>query len=172
LTRARGIRGPLQIDFIALAQEAWRQAGRQEDLFRQIDNMLKRISGERGSSQDFLELKTGRGGIIAAEFLVQALQMRAGIWEPNFSRAVHKLGERGGFAKAEMHELEKSYWFLRRCESGLRRWHNRNISALSAEPAEQRKLALRLGFEKDQDFETNYRSARETIDRLYAHYIR
>ena len=172
LTRARGIRGPLQIDFIALAQEAWRRAGRHEDLFRQIDNMLKRISAERGGSQDFLELKTGRGGIIAAEFLVQALQMRAGIWEPNFSRAVHKLGEGGGFAKAEIRELEKSYWFLRRCESALRRWYNRNVSTLSAEPPERRKLALRLGFEKEQDFETNYRSARETIDRLYAHYIR
>ena len=42
-----------------------------------IDDMVQRIRRERGSGSDFLDLKTGSGGIIEAEFLVQALQMRA-----------------------------------------------------------------------------------------------
>ena len=64
-------------------------------LFIKIDDMLQRIRRERGSGSDFLDLKTGAGGIIEAEFLVQASQMRANIWEQNWERAVDRLHEHG-----------------------------------------------------------------------------
>src|SRR2546430_2088737 len=73
LTRARPISGPLQSEFMQIAKSVWRRAGQNPDLFIRIDEMLERIRRERGTGSDFLDLKTGRGGIIEAEFFVQAL---------------------------------------------------------------------------------------------------
>jgi glutamate-ammonia-ligase adenylyltransferase len=80
LTRARAVKGQLQSEFIEMAKHVWRNAGQHVDLRARIDNMLERIRRDRGSGSDFLDLKTGFGGIIEAEFLVQALQMRENIW--------------------------------------------------------------------------------------------
>ena len=88
LTRARAISGPLRFEFEALARELWRAAGGRSDLMGQIENMLIRIANERGSGNDFFDFKTGIGGMIEGEFLVQALQMQSRIWEPNFFSAV------------------------------------------------------------------------------------
>ena len=76
LTRARAISGPLRFEFEALAKELWRAAGERDDLVRQIENMLVRIANERGTGNDFFDFKTGIGGMIEAEFVVQGLQMR------------------------------------------------------------------------------------------------
>src|SRR5213595_585080 len=88
LTRARGVSGPLQNNYIDIGQKIWREVGQQSDLFAKIDHMLERIRRERGSGSDFLDFKTGSGGMIEAEFLVQALQMRENIWETNWENAV------------------------------------------------------------------------------------
>src|SRR5216110_2017545 len=93
LTRARPISGQLQDACLEMVQRIWRGVGQQSDLFAKIDHMLERIRRERGSGSDFLDLKTGTGGMIEAEFLVQALQMRSGIWEPNWQRALIALRE-------------------------------------------------------------------------------
>src|SRR5207245_11445102 len=93
LTRARSVSGSLQSEFMKIAKGAWSRARQDADLFIKIDDMLERIRRERGSSSDFLDLKTGSGGMIEAEFLVQALQMRSGIWEPNWQRALIALRE-------------------------------------------------------------------------------
>ena len=95
LTRARPIAGPLQGEFMELAQRVWRIAGQRPDLFAQINAMLQRIQRDRGSSSDELDFKTGTGGIIEAEFLVQALQMKAGIWNPQMIGALRDLAEAG-----------------------------------------------------------------------------
>ena len=59
------------------------------------------------------------------------------------------------------------YEFLRRCESALRRWENKTVSTLPSDPGEQRKLAVRLGYESLDAFREKYLEARETIHALY-----
>src|SRR5207249_11548111 len=86
--------GPLKDDYINNDQRIWSEVGRQSDRFAKIDNMLERIRRERGSGSEFRHFKTGSGGMIEAEFLVQALQMRSGIWEPNWERALAQLREK------------------------------------------------------------------------------
>jgi len=169
LTRGRAVTGPLQGEFIEIAKRAWRRAGQDVDLPIKIDNMLERIRRERGSGSDFLDFKTGTGGIIEGEFLVQALQMRENIWEPNWERALDLLGTRGHLNDSDVGELKLAYTFLRRCESVLRRYDNRSVSALSSDPGEQRKLAIRLGYHDLEAFRQKYATARETI---HAHYNR
>jgi [glutamine synthetase] adenylyltransferase / [glutamine synthetase]-adenylyl-L-tyrosine phosphorylase len=172
LTRARPISGPLKDEFMELAKPAWRRASQDPELLFKIDSMLERIRRERGSGSDFLDLKTGCGGIIEAEFLVQALQMREDIWEPHWDRAVRGLYGRGLFNDAEAKQLRQSYQLLRRCESVLRRYENKAVSSLPTDAGEQGKLAVRLGHDSFENFLRDYVAARDTVHALYERKIK
>jgi glutamate-ammonia-ligase adenylyltransferase len=167
LTRARPIAGPLQDEFMVIAKSVWQRTGQHVNLTLEIDNMLERVRRERGTGNDFVDLKTGIGGIIEGEFLIQALQMRRNVWEPNWPRAVERLHASGRLTKAETESLKSSYEFLRRCESVLRRDENVSVSALPRDPTEQSKLARRLGFDKIDIFTEKYRGARSAIHEIY-----
>jgi [glutamine synthetase] adenylyltransferase / [glutamine synthetase]-adenylyl-L-tyrosine phosphorylase len=171
LTRSRCVSGPLQNQFLEIARRAWDRACQDADLLIKIDDMLQRIRRERGSGSDFLDLKTGNGGIIEAEFLVQALQMRGKIWEQNWERAVDRLHEQGHLNKLEVEQLKNSYGFLRRCELVLRRYNNRGISTLPSDPDEQQKFAIRLGYHELDAFCREYLNARNAIHTLYQQLI-
>ena len=170
LTRARPLVGPLQDQFMELARRVWRKAGERPDLFSQINGMLQRIRQERGSASD-LDFKTGAGGIIEAEFLVQALQMRAGVWNPQTLSALDELAAKGLLLRQEVSLLKKSYEHLRLIESVLRRWENKSVSTLPADQMEQRKLAQGLGAESIDSFGKRYREAREIIHAIYLRYL-
>ena len=167
LTRARAISGPLKNQFMQIAQRAWARACQDPDLSKKIHDMVQRIRRERGSGSDFRDLKTGAGGIIEAEFLVQALQMRARIWEPNWERALDRLHHRGELDNPDVAKLKESYAFLRRCELVLRRYDNRSSSTLPSDPDEERKFALRLGYHGFGVFRRDYLAAREAIQAIY-----
>jgi glutamate-ammonia-ligase adenylyltransferase len=171
LTRARAISGPLQNEFMQIAKSAWQRAGEDPNLPVTIDGMLERIRRERGSGSDFLDLKTGRGGIIEGEFLVQAMQMRGNVWEQNLERAIDRLHHEGHMTDGEVAKLESAYGMLRRCELVLRRYENRSISMLPSDPDEQRKFAVRLGYSEFDTFRPEYINARETIHQLYERHI-
>ena len=172
LTRARPISGQLQDAYLGMVQRIWREVGQQSDLFAKIDHMLERIRRERGSGSDFLDLKTGTGGMIEAEFLVQALQMRSGIWEPNWQRALIALREIEMVSDRDASNATQSYEVLRRTETALRRFENKNVSTLPSAPEEQEKLAKRLGYKDVDLFAKQYRAARETIHALYDRYLK
>jgi glutamate-ammonia-ligase adenylyltransferase len=172
LTRARPIGGKLQNDYNEIVQTIWRRVGKKSDLFGTIDNMLERIRHERGSGSDFLDFKTGNGGTIEAEFLVQALQMRSGIWEPNWQQALTRLQDNGVVSRTDAEKANVSYELVRRCETALRRFETKPISILPAGADEQKKLATRLGYESTEHFANEYRRARETIHALYEQHIK
>jgi [glutamine synthetase] adenylyltransferase / [glutamine synthetase]-adenylyl-L-tyrosine phosphorylase len=172
LTRARPIGGPLQTAYLDIVQRIWRDVGKQSDLFAKIDNMLERIQRERGSGSEFLGFKTGSGGMIEAEFLVQALQMRSGIWEPNWQRALTRLHENNVISEQDANNVARSYELLRRIEMTLRRFENKSISILPAVPEEQEKVAKRLGYKDVDLFANEYGAARETIHALYERHIK
>ena len=172
LTRARAITGPAQDQFMDVARRVWRKAAQRDDLFSQIDGMLQRIRHQRGSAADLLDFKTGTGGVIEAEFLVQALQMRAGIWNPQTMGVLRELTTKGLLQEEEAALVKKSYEYLRLIESALRRWENKSISSLPADETEQRKLAHRIGADSLDSFGRRYREAREGIHAVYSRYLR
>lgn len=150
-----------------VAKSAWTEGGQRNELYPSIDSMLERIRRDRGSGSDFFDLKTGIGGIIEAEFLVQAMQMRQNIWEPNWTRAVAVLHESGALSKSETEQLQTAYHFLRRCESVLRRHENRGICALPGDLRDQFRFCRRLGYDKPENFLTEYETARASIHEIY-----
>jgi glutamate-ammonia-ligase adenylyltransferase len=161
LTRARPVTGPNQETFRAIAHAAWSIAGRDPDLFDKIDGMLRRVRAERGSGNDMLDFKTGIGGIVEAEFLVQALQMRHDLRETSVRLAISKLTNI--ISSEDSALLGCSYEFLRHLETVLRRWRNTSASSLPPDPIEQRKLAIRMGFKGREDWQQAYESARADI---------
>src|SRR5204862_6590675 len=101
------------------------------------------------------------------EFLGQALQMRSGICESNCERAVAQLGEKAVLSNSDADRVTKSYDLLRRRETALRRFENKNVSALPAAPDEQAKLAKWPDYDQSKHFEKDYCAARETIHAIY-----
>jgi [glutamine synthetase] adenylyltransferase / [glutamine synthetase]-adenylyl-L-tyrosine phosphorylase len=162
LTRARPLAGPQQSEFRDIAHSAWSNAGRAPDLFAKIEGMLERIRKERGSGNDALDFKTGRGGIVEAEFLVQAFQMRHDVREPSMLAAIDKLPIMGGA------ELKRNYLFLRRIETALRRWQQSATSSLPADLIERGKLARRMRF--DTNLDAACADARAEIHALFSLY--
>jgi glutamate-ammonia-ligase adenylyltransferase len=171
LTRARPVSGPRQEEFMAVAKAAWTRAAENPGLVEHIDRMLHRIRQERGSGSEFLDFKTGAGGIIEAEFLVQTLQMRQKVWQPNWTEAVGTLREQDALSEVEARELTSGYDFLRRCESVLRRFENMSVSTLPREAAQQLLFVRRLGFETIEAFRLKYEVARTDIHRVYTRRI-
>lgn len=171
LTRARAVCGRAGADFIEMARRVWAAVGQGADLFAQIDAMRERIRRDRGTGSEILDFKTGLGGMIEAEFLVQALQMRAGIWNPSFAQAVNALRMQSRISAEDAEVLQTSYDFLRQCESILRRWENKGVAALPVDETEQRKLARRFGAKDLDSFGADYRAARETIHAVYLRYF-
>jgi len=99
------------------------------------------------------------------------LQIRANVWEPNWERAVDALHRRGLLNKSDIAKLKNSYAFLRRCELVLRRYDNRSVSTLPGDSDEQRKFAIRLGYNDFDVFRRNYLTAREAIHAFYQRFI-
>jgi glutamine synthetase adenylyltransferase len=137
-----------------------------------IDNMLERIQKERSSGSEFLDFKTGMGGIIEGEFLVQALQMRFGVSETNYDNALSSLERRKIMTGDDANLATQSYGFLRKIETGLRRFENKNISTLPTAENERAKLAKRLGYDDMTLFVKDYEGARKTIHALYESYVK
>ena len=171
LTRARPIAGPAQTEFETVAQGAWHAAGQRPDLFQQIGSMRARIQRDRGTGNDYADFKTGTGGIIEAEFLVQALQLRSGTWNTAIGGAIADLSKAGVLREGEGKRLKSSYEFLRSCESTLRRWENKSVSVFPTDEVEQQRLIAGVGAVKADVFREEYLAARETIHDLYSAYF-
>jgi len=98
--------------------------------------------------------------------------MRSGIWEPNWQRALTRLNENNVISEQDANSATQSYELLRRAETALRRFENKNISALPPATEEQEKLPKRLGYKDVDQFAKEYGGARETIHALYERYIK
>jgi glutamate-ammonia-ligase adenylyltransferase len=168
LTRARPLIGPAQDEFMEIARGVWRHAGEKADLYGQIDDMLQRIRRDRSTGSEFVNFKTGRGGIIESEFFVQAMQMRSNTWQPNWADAVDALTKTGELASPDSKLLKSSYHFLRRCESTLRRYENASVSTLPTDAFEQSRLSKRMKFKSVENFTHAYNAARTAIHEIYA----
>jgi glutamate-ammonia-ligase adenylyltransferase len=139
----------------------------------EIGAMRRRIETERGDQAHVeREFKTGPGGLIDVEFLVQTLQLRHGHAHPPLRTAhtlaaLNRLTSLGIVEEEPSARLRAHYLFLRRIESILRRAENTSVSRLPADEREQARLAKRLGFQSREDFLGNYRLAAKRIRKIY-----
>jgi glutamate-ammonia-ligase adenylyltransferase len=136
--------------------------------------MEAEIAKER---EGHFNIKTGRGGMVDVEFLVQYLQLlhggaHPGVRQPNTLKALAALHQEGLLSEADFAVLDSGYKFLRRLENKLRLVHDQSISELSPERGYLQKLARRLGYpdrprRPDEVFLEDYRSATEKIRTVF-----
>ena len=96
-------------------------------------------------------VKSGYGGLVDIEFVVQTLQLVHGTTVPsirvqNTLIAIEKLHAIGVLTETEQDQLTEAYQFLRRVENALRIVHDRPLDALPTNSTEVEQLARRLGY--------------------------
>ncbi|MBV8482101.1 MAG: hypothetical protein JO077_04450, partial [Verrucomicrobia bacterium] len=169
LTKARVISGPEQAEVDKLITKVWERLRTRPQAKAEIAGMYERIVKQRAKGGDWPEFKTGRGGLIGIEFLVQSLEIELGVREPNTLKALELVG--GRFGKDESEMLANDYLFYRRIESILRRANNQSVSSLPAQDSELNKLALRMGFQDRGGFTDEYRLRRTRDDEMVRKYF-
>ena len=184
LTKAKVVVGPpeirAQIDEInqRITWEKELPDNLQNEIYRLRQRMEKEIAHE-GKSQ--FNIKTGRGGMVDVEFLVQYLQLKHGAQVPavrvqNTLTGVQVLREQGLLTDEEADILHDGYKFLRRLENKLRLVHDQSFNQLSTEGKNLRKLARRLGYQggtesPEGQFISEYKLITEQIRGLFERYL-
>ena len=151
-------------------------AGMAEEIGRLRARMEKELANE---TKHRFNIKTGRGGLVDVEFLVQYLQLREGPSLPSLRLratlpALDALAQAGLLPAEDARELRSAYAFLRRLENRLRIVHDRSIQQITDQPRELDKLARRLGYRDASPgarMLVEYREQTERVRAIYARYL-
>jgi [glutamine synthetase] adenylyltransferase / [glutamine synthetase]-adenylyl-L-tyrosine phosphorylase len=164
LTKARALIGPDLEPLRDAVTTIWMQASETPDLKQQIYKMYHRITKERVKGDDVTHFKTGKGGLIGIEFLVQYFQMKSRIMETNTVHAIDRIDSL--IDAPERNVLTSAYMLLRRIESVLRRYTNSSVSQLPSRKEELHALAVRLDFADENAFLEVYNSKRKQTQEI------
>ena len=136
------------------------------DWKEQIHQMRLRIEKERTpQGQDDLAIKTGKGGLMDAEFIAQALCLEKGWPEANTLRALERARDAGALPDAD--KLLENYRKLRRVEGILRRWSYEGETVLPDDPAPYYRVSVRCGFATPEEFGKALAKWRKAIREVY-----
>jgi glutamate-ammonia-ligase adenylyltransferase len=159
----------------ALAARVWAGSLGAEET-AEIAHLRSRVENELSGEDDGrLNIKTGRGGIVDIEFLVQMLQLRFGSTHPSVriratADAIAALREAGALDAGDADALLRHYRFLRRLEARLRLERDRAVEELGTDAASVAPLAVRLGYDGDAPGErllADYHRTREEVRAIY-----
>jgi glutamate-ammonia-ligase adenylyltransferase len=159
----------------ALAARIWTSSLGAEGA-AEIARLRSRVENElSGEGDGRLNIKTGRGGIVDIEFLVQMLQLRFGSTHPSVrtratAEAIEALREAGALDADDADALLRHYRFLRRLEARLRLERDRAVEELGTDAASVAPLAVRLGYDGDAPGErllADYHRTREEVRAIY-----
>ena len=160
LTRARVVAGAPELgaEFQSLVTELVYRSPLAEAEAAALWAMRRRVEQERDVvTPPERAFKTGPGGLVDFEFLVQLLQMRHGhdhpeLRHPGTRRGLRTLAASGLVPAAANRQLLENYDFLKRIEVLIRRDANKAVSVLAASPGERFVLARWLGFADEATF--------------------
>ncbi|MDA1192155.1 MAG: glutamate-ammonia-ligase adenylyltransferase, partial [Candidatus Poribacteria bacterium] len=128
-------------------------------------------------------LKSGYGGLVDIEFLVQALQLHHGsenlsVRTANTTDAIRRLNGYGHLSNEDADFLLESYRFLRFVEDRLQIVENRPLNALPDDQDALDKLARRLGYDSTDDtrpsdrFLDDYHALTDRVRNLFSNGFR
>ncbi|HTU25598.1 MAG TPA: bifunctional [glutamate--ammonia ligase]-adenylyl-L-tyrosine phosphorylase/[glutamate--ammonia-ligase] adenylyltransferase [Pirellulales bacterium] len=131
---------------------------------------------------DSHNVKTGHGGIRDIEFVIQFLQLLNGgdltaLRTGNTLEAIAQLEAVGCLTHQERTLLEDSYGFLRKIEHRLQIMFDLQTHVLPREPAEMRKVAIRMGYADSPGqtalaaFEADFKSKTELDRKILDHLL-
>jgi [glutamine synthetase] adenylyltransferase / [glutamine synthetase]-adenylyl-L-tyrosine phosphorylase len=175
LTRTRPVAGDLNLgaNFQTLAatlanfqHPALPLAAYAPDWKQTIHHMRMRIEKERTpAGKDDLAIKTGKGGLMDAEFIAQTLCLEQGWQEANTLRVLERGRAAGVLPEAD--KLIDNYRHLRRLEGILRRWSYEGETVLPDAPAPYYRVSVRCGFATPEAFREALANWRQAIREAY-----
>jgi [glutamine synthetase] adenylyltransferase / [glutamine synthetase]-adenylyl-L-tyrosine phosphorylase len=118
-----------------------------------IAAMRQRIEHERThEGTEHWDIKVGYGGLADIEFVAQAYQLYYGATRPTLRfmstwDLLEALAQEQLLRPEDSYTLQEAYGFLRRVESALRIVDDRSVNTIPDSPADQRRLARRLGYQ-------------------------
>lgn len=119
---------------------------------QEIRRLRSRMERELArESEQRVNIKTGRGGLVDVEFVTQMLQLHYGADDSrvrcrNTLEALQALRSEGILSAPDYSILSDGYRFLRRVENALRLAHDRPVEDLDREDLDLGVVARRLGF--------------------------
>lgn len=140
--------------------------------WREIRAMRARIENERGDPDDpARDFKTGAGGLVDVEFLVQACQLRYGRKEPALRVTstvdlLRVLPRITGWKQADADTLLEDYLWLRKLEGVLRCVQNVTVSQLPSARTDWEAPARHLGLADAATLTTELMTRRSRIRTL------
>src|SRR5581483_8546626 len=146
----------------------------------EIDRLRGRMEQELAQEgRGRFNIKTGRGGIVDIEFLVQMLQLRYGPRYPAIRRratlpALAALRASGVLPPGDFQLLTHGYRFLRTLENRLRIERDQPVEALESGSEQLFSVARRLGYEGGDAQErllADYQRQREAIRACYTRWF-
>ena len=136
------------------------------DWKEKIHQMRMRIEKERTpAGKDDLAIKTGKGGLMDAEFIAQTLCLDNGWQQANTLRALERGRLVGVLPEAD--KLITNYRQLRRLEGILRRWSYEGETVLPDDPAPYYRVSVRCGFATPDAFREALAGWRRAIREAY-----
>jgi glutamate-ammonia-ligase adenylyltransferase len=154
LTKARAAAGDLA--FVSgVVRKLWDTLYSRELTPSDVDEMLRirrRMEVEIAKEDaNRYNIKTGEGGIVDSEFLIQALQLKwggakRGLQTPYTLKALARAGHEGLLSAEELSAVKDAYLFMRSIETRQRIVHDRPEGYLYKDSEELNSLARRLGY--------------------------
>lgn len=145
---------------------------------REIHRLRMRMENELAKeSSGSYNIKTGRGGMVDVEFIIQFLQLKygcehRGIRVSNTLEAMDAMRMLGIISEPDYQALAEGYRFLRRLENRLRIIHDYSMNDLGGPLKYLNKLARRLGYDQmmknpGQALMADYERVTEAVREVY-----
>jgi glutamate-ammonia-ligase adenylyltransferase len=182
LLRSRPVAGSERLAraFVAL-RGAILQSPLREEPMAEMHRIRRRIEDELAQEvQGRWDLKTGRGGLLDVETVVQLRQLQHGARHPELiepepiSDQLERIGALGLLSAEQVAVLREGWVFLKRLSSRLRIVENRSISDLSEERSDLESVGRTLGYAPSKRTGSvrpplldDYRRHTEAIRRVY-----
>ncbi len=156
-------------------------SGADEEVRSEINRLRMRMEHELArETEGSYNIKTGRGGMVDVEFIVQYMQLKYGIDHQEIRTvgtlpALLALCDTGLLPEEDFHALREGYVFLRHLENRLRLIHDYSMNDLGGSPVYLNKLARRLGYDEKlrnpgealmSDYERVTDAIRKVYDRI------
>ncbi len=171
LCRARVVFGEERAAEAAVHKAAFAHRWRKKDS-QEIRRMRARMEGDAESGN----IKTGRGGLVDIEFLVQMLQLRFARRDPSLRRpnvwdAMKSLRDAGHFPADDYDFFVTSYRFLRMVETRLQLMNSTARNVLPSDRTELEKLAHLMNYPGGQAVVDALEDATKEVRRRFETYF-
>jgi len=149
----------------------------EENYFKEMNRIRKRMENELAKeSLSKVNIKTGKGGLVDIEFIVQMLQLRYGkkyrsIRHGNTLEAIEALKKKKLLDKGDVSVLEEGYRFMKRIENLLRLLNDKPISDIKDSDFDRLSIESRT-YKTGKELKNRYKEITHEVRKIYRKFFK